>query len=111
MAVNRNSRAWAAGLFDGEGCCCLVHDKRGKRSTAPLLQIAQNHLEVLERFKVATGGQHRIYGPYGKAGMYSYRIYGPGPVIRTARLLWPWLGTVKREQILHVLRSKEGWIR
>lgn len=63
-----------------------------------MLQIGQKDPESLERFRVAVQGQTRVYGPYGKVGMYNVRINGTLEVTRVLGLLWPWLGRLKRQQ-------------
>lgn len=57
--------AYAAGLFDGEGC---IHISRQKKKTARrkfiyrlVATVAQNHLETLIDFQTLAGVEGRIY--------------------------------------------------
>jgi hypothetical protein len=96
--------AWAAGFFDGEGSTCLGG------GTYILLTLPQNHLEPLHRFREAIGYDAPIYGPYtysdGRRGGYELRVAGLARVNAALDLLWPWLGTVKREQ---AERARQEW--
>jgi LAGLIDADG DNA endonuclease family protein len=48
--MTREEAAWAAGLFDGEGCIMIVKQKSGKFFTHMLrLQIKMGHKETIER--------------------------------------------------------------
>jgi hypothetical protein len=104
------SRAWAAGFFDGEGHVG-VHVRRPMAKTGgkpyPIIQVAQNNPESLERFRASVKASCNINGPYDVKGgrskpMYSLRISGHTEGARVAKLLWPWLGTTKREQFRRV---------
>src|SRR3990167_5406713 len=53
--------AWAAGLFEGEGCIS-VHRSKGRRPQ-PKLNIAMTDLEPMERFAKALGVGN-VTGPY-----------------------------------------------
>lgn len=106
--MNRENLAWAAGLFDGEGCFFLGGRKRGGRvETWIETRITQAHPEVLHRFREALG-MGRVYGPYGRSKsnhrpQWQYVIYGLQGTQATIAMLWPWLGTVKRGQASSVL--------
>ena len=64
--------AWAAGLFDGEGCVGIarqVYKKAGRRPTFRLrIMVAQVDHEVLEEFEWAVGLRGRIASPKVRAG-------------------------------------------
>lgn len=100
--VNREELAWAAGFFDGEGCTMATG--LGKRWAR--ISITQVDREVLDRFHRATFGLGEIYGPYGYVKgqpQLRYTLYGRPNVQAVIAALWPWLGTVKREQARRVL--------
>jgi len=75
--------AYAAGLFDGEGC---VHIARQKKASARrghifrlTVSVAQNHLDTLVDFQTLTGIAGRIYGTrrQGTSNRDSYSLnYG-----------------------------------
>jgi hypothetical protein len=71
-------------------------------------RITQADPEVLERFRrsVRFG---KIYGPYKRPKtteqpQWQYVVYGFQATQAIAALLWPWLGTIKRQQAATVLR-------
>lgn len=58
-------RAYCAGLFDGEGCVCIVRQlkstARRKHIFRLVVSVAQNHLGTLADFQQLTGKVGRIY--------------------------------------------------
>lgn len=105
--MDREELAWAAGLFDGEGCTSL-NTKRNGRWYGIRLAVAQNSIEVLERFQGAVG-VGRVYGPY--KGEFSYCISGFENVQYVLALLWEWLSEPKRFQAENVLRYYHSFER
>jgi hypothetical protein len=111
-AVTRDDywRAWAAGLFDGEGCSSLLHHRSHLGYMTGELSVTQSSLvgspEVLRRFGVVVGAGH-ISGPYSQRNatmdVYRWKAAALGDVERVIAELWPWLGDVKRAQAQHVL--------
>jgi hypothetical protein len=62
--------AWAAGLFDGEGCVSASHAegrkrKDGTQRTYPRLYVGNTDVRLLIRFQQAVG-VGKIHGPYGR---------------------------------------------
>lgn len=100
--------AWAAGFYDGEGSTCITtYLPKNQKSQANVIMVAigQIHREVLDRFQAAVGGLGVVNGPYlppsrGKRDkpQYRYRASGLERVETIIRLLWPYLGSVKRDQ-------------
>lgn len=94
----REQLAWAAGFYDGEGCCSFSNGKRAYR-----VSIVQIDPEVLLKFQAAVLGIGTLQGPYKTASMgnsrprWQYTATGADAQAVIA-MLWPWLGTVKREQ-------------
>jgi hypothetical protein len=83
--------AWAAGLFEGEGCFTHAHGLVNAR-------LQMTDLDILERFGRIAGVGY-IYGPYEYEGGRAQRGSLAGCGWRTAmtaqevvRLLAPWLG-------------------
>lgn len=86
--------AWAAGLYEGEGCCFLTPASPGHPSGQPHLVISMTDLEPLLRFQRVFGGVGRIEGPL---------IDKRRPDV--AKPIWRW--SIKQwkacQQILHYL--------
>jgi len=78
----------------------------------PRITISQRSMtgrapEVLVRF-LACVGVGTIVGPYDpKRGnpYYTYRAYGWEKTLHVAKMLWPYLGEVKKAQALRCLRA------
>lgn len=99
--LNTNGEwAWAAGFFDGEGSTTLTQN-------SPRVTISQHHPEVLERFRAAVG-IGKVYGPYKKGAtgkfFWGYAVCGKPTVVLLGEI-WPWLGTLKKEQAVTVLEQ------
>ena len=57
MKLKATDKAWAAGLFDGEGCIMIKRDYNKLRVTFSLrLILTNNHVGALEKFKTIVGG-------------------------------------------------------
>ena len=118
---NHENLAWAAGFFDGEGCTTTsrAYQKTyvkldGTESVLSADSISviihQNHPEVLVRFRdvVKIG---KVGGPYQDkrhlgTQYWQYRISGVERVRQVLALIWPWLGSQKRDQATCVLGKK-----
>jgi len=95
--------AWAAGLFEGEGCSSW--NNRNKRVS---LQLATTDRDVVERFFRAIGRRGIINGPYRPKNprAKSYWLWSVNrhpQVVEVANLLRPYLGDrrlAKLDQIL-----------
>jgi hypothetical protein len=109
-------RAWAAGLFDGEGCSSLLRHRTHAGYMTGELSVTQSSLvgspEVLRRFGVVIGAGY-ISGPYRQRNatmdVYRWKAAAFVDVERVIADLWPWLGDVKRAQaqrVLDVLHSQ-----
>jgi hypothetical protein len=101
-------RAWAAGLFDGEGSVFLMKDPRWPDWRGVAMELAQATIgdvpESLSRFHsiVAVGrisGPRTLRNPWSRLPQYRWRVSGRRNVGAVIRALWPWLSPVKREQI------------
>lgn len=93
--------AWAAGIFDGEGC---VTWSNGRTRRTLRLSVAQSGSpEIPERFRasVGLGNVNGPYGPYGNKSsrLPQYQWNANGADAHTVmQLLWPYLSTTKREK-------------
>jgi hypothetical protein len=106
--VDRYELAWAAGFFDGEGWCGLLHTQ-GRRTAQPHARVNQAGAEgvptVLLRFREALD-MGQIGGPYKKEGridLYRWEISSRGDVTRALERLSPHLGQVKLDQFTSTL--------
>jgi len=109
-------RAWAAGLYDGEGSTYLPNHRTHTGYRNAESRITQGSLgvapEVLVRFRSIVG-VGAVYGPYQQTGsnldIYRWNASARTEVDTALAEIWPWLGTVKREQaasVLAVVRSQ-----
>lgn len=99
--------AWAAGLFEGEGCILLSNDGY------PQLSVRSSDRDVLDRFSVIST-KHDINGnitsqwdgdPRHKR-MYSWRASGWNNVSLAYTVFKPWLGERRLERFTVVLAQK-----
>ncbi len=101
-------RAWAAGLFDGEGCV-TVTGRRDSTWRGVQLYLSQSSAveapDTIARFHRAVRGlgsltgPHQPRSPWSRLPQYHWQTNGRHKVSAVIRLLWPWLSEVKRSQI------------
>lgn len=99
-------RAWAAGLWDGEGCVSIMAHRSHPGRFVLEASITQSSdagvPEVLKRFRSFVGGAGKIYGPYeagiGRQPIYRWKLYPTEQIRQVMAELAPRIGTVKREQ-------------
>lgn len=92
--------AWAAGLFEGEGCIYL--QKRQGGPSQPQLILNMCDEDVVRRFAdVVGGGSIREYEPENPkhSRQYRWRLCSWGEVGRVLDLLGPHLGKRRSEQV------------
>lgn len=102
--------AWAAGLFEGEGCVFI--SGRGQ----PLIAIKMADEDVLRRF-AAIVGVGRVTGPYEGQEPHHKPIWGwtvrswPG-VAHVLIGMAPWLGERRRAKATGVMRQRplDSWL-
>ena len=108
--------AWAAGFFDGEGSTYfqLRKQQKGRQRQYGYLTLSLNQTdpETLERFRDAVG-IGSVYGPYNQkkdkwSPFWRYTIHNKD-VDAVLTLLWPFLGTVKREQALAAYEKQKPY--
>lgn len=90
---------WAAGFWDGEGCCAVNGFNK------PQLSICQKDRRALDRF-VAAIGVGEVKGPYknGKNGEFERYVVALSAerAYQTIDKLWLFIGAAKHEQIKRV---------
>lgn len=92
--------AWAAGIFDAEGCVYGWPQRRPRRTTRRRqMEVSQGveNVEVLHRLHDALGGRGRIRGPV-RGYLYYWYVGAQGTIDQLGDELWPWLGSEKRDQ-------------
>jgi hypothetical protein len=99
--VNTTERAWAAGVYDGEGSASTYLPKQ-RRSRVRQIAVYQSGDEMppplLFRFRAAVGDVGLIHGP-ARASLYQWHSKRHVVVEAVGELLWPWIGEVKRAQL------------
>jgi len=101
--------AWAAGLFDGEGTfSAYARANRPASWRAVSMSIPQSSVtavpETLIRFRKIVGvgtitGPRVVPSPWTRQPQYRWRVEGRHVVSVAAKVIWPWLGPVKRAEI------------
>lgn len=93
--------AWAAGLFEGEGCIHAYH--AGKRGSGCQMRLGMTDRDVVERF-AAIMGCGNIYQPridrckrsdprkQGKKPVHTWCLYKAPELIAALEALMPWFG-------------------
>lgn len=102
--MNKEVLAWAAGLFDGEGCCYAANHQ------LPRLSMRQaSDPEVLIRFHEAVGRLGSVSGPvhrkkeWSPVWTYSANRFEDAQAVLC--MIWPWLSLVKRNQARRVFMA------
>ena len=98
---NREDLAWAAGLFEGEGCFTLS----GRGTARAILNMTDE--DVVRRFAqiVRVGGIRgkRVIRPQHKP-QWEWTVQNHEGVQALIAVLWPWLGQRRRSRAVEVLR-------
>jgi hypothetical protein len=111
FSVNREEIAFAAGLFEGEGC--FVSTKSGNRTRRrSQATINMTDREPLEHLVMATG-LGRVTGPVAPRGSgikpsYNWGVYTFEHVQALAAMFWPWLSPRRRARVQEVLAADES---
>lgn len=88
--------AWAAGLFEGEGCISIKPPQGARHMPSIRLNISMTDEDVLVRFReaVGCGGVVRLRRPAlpGKKAVYSWDIGNRTEVARLLEAFLPWFG-------------------
>ncbi len=103
-------RVWVAGLWDGEGSVCLLKHRSHAGHFVPEASITQSsdsgRPEVLTRVE-SVAGRGYWYGPYEQdppwSSVYRWKLFRPDEIRAFLDLIWPWIGSVKREQAERVV--------
>jgi hypothetical protein len=93
--------AWAAGLFEGEGC---MHFRGtvGKRGGNAQMRLTMTDSDVVARFAVIMGcgnsyfSHTPVHRARGEKPLYTWVVYTASQIIQCLELLMPWLGDRRR---------------
>jgi hypothetical protein len=113
LRIEREALAWSAGVFDGEGwtTSARYNSRRGMTATITL-GVAQAHPEMLHRLREVFG-RGAVTSPRrivpGHTPMYSWKVYGFEQVQAVGALLWTWLGSRKRDQLVRCLSDAKSY--
>ena len=109
MGFRKEDVAWAAGLFEGEGCVNIARNywtRKGEKRSRPTPQcklvVSMTDREPVEKFAAIFGG--RVNGPYqyGKKHykpFWSAQIDSPPAVKSAAQAMYPYLSPRRQGQI------------
>lgn len=103
--------AWAAGFWDGEGCVSVTYVNHNRPRI--VVQIAQTHREVLDRFQSALG-YGNVLGPYPPRAKnhneyWVWRVEGVSHLNSIREALGPYLSSVKLKQMDYALEVRRVW--
>lgn len=104
MISIREELAWAAGLFEGEGC--ITQTRRSTGYAAPRLQMSMADIDVVRRFAltVGVGSLHWITPRrlhHSEQLLWSVTRFEH--VQAVLAMFWPWLGDRRRARARQVL--------
>jgi hypothetical protein len=102
---NKTDIAWAAGLFEGEGC--ISYGERPSRRL--MLRLCSTDEDVVQRFREIVG-VGSIYGPVSRTNKRHkpYWVYNTTSFEDSQYLLclfWQWLGKRRKAKAISALRG------
>ncbi len=105
--MSATEAAWAAGFFDGEGCTSI--SRKGTYKQIQMFVSQSIDSVLLLRFQKAVG-IGRVLGPYRPSNprakdKYTWHLSALPDALRTMRVLWPYLGAVKKRQFIRAYRE------
>lgn len=109
MRPTETEIAWAAGLFEGEGC--MFAYPRGKRGSGAVAILDMSDADVVERFAeiVGRGNLHKPRIPEGQSKpMYRWAVYEAAHVCEVIEMLMPYFGKrrwAKAQEVLAIARE------
>jgi hypothetical protein len=96
--------AWAAGLFEGEGC---VASREQKGKTYHRLVVRMTDEDVIRHLHRVIG-RGSVYGPYapskvGRKPVWEWSCTSRLDISFIVAMFWPWLGDRRRQRIREVI--------
>ena len=98
--------AWAAGLFEGEGC--LGAYPRSRNRTQIMACLGMTDRDVVERFAAVVGSGNLRLGQPGTGGWkacWEWRMYGASDVAELAVTFRPYFGDRRRAKADEVIAA------
>ena len=100
MLIDREDLAWAAGIFEGEGC--IAKQSSHRKAWHIGLSVENTDLELLEKFQRVIGNLGHIYKRKRRSTKHKrhwvWRTDKFEEVQATISYIWPWLLTRRRER-------------
>ena len=101
--------AWAAGLFEGEGCWTIRRHKYNGYGPYPGAQLHMTDLDVVERFRDIMGvGNIYTRKNQGKKDSHVWNVQGMDKTGIVANKIGPYMGKRRLARMREVLTEKEG---
>lgn len=103
----KSDLAWAAGLFEGEGCATVNKYKSGNGGR-PTMQLQMTDEDVVRKFH-AVIGMGKVYGPYRPSGhkeVWRWYVDGFEAVQAIAAMFWFYLGSRRKAKLRTVLEAR-----
>lgn len=102
--VTREQFAWAAGLFEGEGC---FYGDKGKQPAATLVSTDLDRIQLFAQI-VGIGNVVPRKKLEGRKQAYHWQVNSFEKVQHVAAVLWEWLGPRRKAKAVEVLRVHRG---
>lgn len=111
LKIDVRELAWAAGLFEGEGC--ITHSGQRAAKLTPRLVLASTDYDTVERFWTSVGGIGRMRfqmttpssRPNAK-NRWEWYVNGHEKVQAVIAMLWFGMGQRRRQKAMEILRWK-----
>lgn len=110
--LSRESLAWVAGFWDGEGCVGIANTNTTRgHPTFSIVQASAEAPVILQRVLDAVQVPGSLNGPYEYprqptwAPRWQLRITGYERVQAVLAMCWPWLSQTKRDQARAALET------
>lgn len=103
----REGIAWAAGIFEGEGC--FTFSAPGRRLPSPFVRVQMTDKDVIEKF-ASVVERGTVLGPYFYEGenyrmtkpQWSWSLNGYDGFVYIRKLFWPYLCERRRQRALEI---------
>lgn len=111
--THKEELAWAAGIYEGEGCLSSRHSNRlHRRDRGLVLKLKMTDADVVRHFVRIVQPDGRVLGPYIKPNRKPVWIWQTGKYREVRRItneLRPWLFARRRKQIRAAFKRYRLW--
>jgi len=112
LAANEAAIAWAAGLFEGEGCITHVATSNNR----PVLKFGMTDLDVVQRFNQTLGSPANILTEtrrpkkdgHARKVYYTWSCAKKSEVVRILEMFLPYFGERRAYKALNALDWYDG---